>query len=88
MESEHRREQWAREVVSWSMLALASIVAIAVAGSIVILAVHYLAPDDWRWLSESQLMPVRTFVFSSVVAGGATSYFQTHSSMQFLQDKS
>lgn len=88
MESEHRREQWAREVVSWSMLALASIVAISVAGSIVILAVHYLAPDDWRWLSESQLTPVRTFVFSSVVAGGATSYFQTHSSMQFLQDKS
>lgn len=70
------------------MLGLASIVAIAVAGSIVILAVPYLAPDDWRWLSESQLTPVRTFVFSSVVAGGATSYFQTHSSMQFPQGKS
>ena len=41
--SEHRREEWAREVVSWSMLVLASIVAIAVAGSIIILAVHYLA---------------------------------------------
>ena len=88
LKSQHRRDEWAREVVSWSMLVLASIVAVAVAGSIIILVVHYLAPDNWLWLSESKLTAVRTFVFSSVVAGGATSYFQTHSSLQFSQDKS
>ena len=86
MESEHRREEWARELVSWSMLVLASIVAVAVAGSIVVLAIHYLGPEEWLWLSEDKLTAVQTFVFSSVVAGGATSYFQTHSSIQLPQD--
>ena len=88
MESEHRREELARELVSWSMLALASIVAIAVAGSIIVLAIHYLGPEKWLWLSEGKLTAIQTFVFSSVVAGGATSYFQTHSSIQLPQDPS
>ena len=65
---------------------MATVVAIAVALSIIVLAIHYLGPEEWLWLSEGKLTAIQTFVFSSVVAGGATSYFQTHSSIQFPQD--
>jgi hypothetical protein len=41
---------------------------------IVVIAWHYLMPEKWAWLSDSQLTTVKTFLASGAVTGTAGRY--------------
>ena len=52
----------------WSILILIGIFAVAW---------HYLAPKQWKWLSQKQLTAIKTFIFSGAVTGAGSGYFRT-----------
>ena len=74
----HKRDEQLRALIAqgvrWIM---GSIFAVSVA-AIFVFAWHYLAPESWHWLPEKQLTALRTFLFSSAVAGVVSSYFQRY----------
>ena len=72
--AEHRRTERLRDHVN-----LAAIVAVWFFFFLFVLAIgviawHYLTPEKWAWLSDSQLTAVKTFLASSAVTGAAGRY--------------
>ena len=46
--------------------------------SIAIWFVHFLAPDQWQWLSETQLSKIQTVIFSGSFGAILSAYAQRH----------
>lgn len=73
VENEFRRKEGILDVLHWVRLVgtiIFAFVALAL-GSLfsAAIAVHYLGPDEWGWLSESQLEDLKTFSTGATGAG-------------------
>lgn len=74
----HRRGERFRELFSLGMYLLFGAIMLITIISVAVVAWHYLTPEEWAWLSDSQLQQLSTFIFSSVVIGAISSYVQQH----------
>jgi hypothetical protein len=72
--NEHTRRERFRNNVAQGALCLVWVVIGLIAASCLALAWHYLMPEKWAWMSETQLGHVQTFVFSSAVVGALNAY--------------
>lgn len=76
--NEHKRNEEIRDVISSGTLWLIRAIIFSVFITIIVVAFHHLAPENWQWLSEGQLADLRTVLFSGAVVGAVSSYVQRH----------
>lgn len=74
----HRRGERFRELFSLGMYSLFGTIIVIINISVAFVAWHYLTPEEWAWLSDSQLHQLSTFIFSGAVIGAISSYVQRH----------
>ena len=67
--SELNRNEVLRKVCFVCICISIPILALVLLAIILVVALHYLAPEEWAWLNEEQLRPVRSFLFSGSVLG-------------------
>ena len=74
----HGREERFRDLIAKGVSAIMRAVFVVLFITVVVFAWHYLAPEKAHWLSEDQLTVLRTVLFSGVIAGAMSSYFQKY----------
>lgn len=76
--SAHERDEKLRALIAWGVRGVMRSIFIVAMAAVFVFAWHYLMPESWHWLPEKQLTALRTFLFSSAVAGVVSSYFQRY----------
>lgn len=76
-ENELKRSDQLRHHVHFAMLCGIWFMFALIVISIIAVAWHYLLPERWEWLSESQLTAIKTFIFSGAVTGAGNKYFSS-----------
>ena len=71
--NEHNRNEKLRNVIAWGVWGLLSVIFILVAIALLILAWHYLGPEDRKWMSDEN----RMFV-GAILSSGTISAFLGH----------
>ena len=76
-ENESKRSDQLRHHVHFIMLCGIWLLSALIGVSIFAVAWHYLLPERWEWLSETQLTAIKTFIFSGAVTGAGNKYFSS-----------
>ena len=78
--SEHRRDQITRYLLAGCMWLLFIVVFLIIIATVVILAWHFLTPDNdvWQWLDPDQIQVLKNFVLSGAVVGFGTAYLRRY----------
>ena len=71
-------EQAARKIIDYGTRTLMIVIFSSVIVSVFIFAWHTLTPACWRWLSEENLLILKSFVFSGAVLGAASNFFKKY----------
>ncbi|MDQ6869142.1 MAG: hypothetical protein M3178_12355 [Pseudomonadota bacterium] len=72
--AEHRRTERLRNHVNRAAIAAVWLFFLLFAFGIVAVAWHYLTPEKYAWLSDSQLTTLKTFLASGAITGTAGRY--------------
>ncbi|MBB4285754.1 hypothetical protein [Roseospira goensis] len=67
---------WWLRTYGWAVVALTAIIAAVFGAAIVVWAVHHLAPESWRWLTEQQLSKIQSLVFSGTLGAIVSAVLQ------------
>ena len=73
---EYVRRERLSDTMSFGIVWLVRVAFVGVIAAVVSLASHYLIPESYHWLSESQLSSIKTFLFSTAVIKALLPYFQ------------
>ena len=74
--SEHGRDQAARKLIGYCMLALIFVVSAIILFAVISLAWHMLTPGRLHWLNDGQLGDIKNFMLSGAVVGLGTAYIR------------
>lgn len=72
-EKHHAREQRKLALISLGMLSILAVIILIILASMIIAAIHYLAPEEFHWLSDNQLETLKTFILSAAMTSVASS---------------
>ena len=71
-------EQAARKIMDYGTRSLMIAIFGSVVISVFVFVWHVLAPECWGWLSEENLLILKSFVFSGAVLGAASNFFRKY----------
>lgn len=76
--NEHSRRELFRDVISYGAMGIYGVLILATAAAIFAVGWHFLMPKEWGWLDPTQLVAVKTYVFSGAVVAAISGYMRRY----------